>query len=173
MIAELRQKLSDSMARDNTMLEERGRILETLQTLLDSVNHASTEQRSAIDALVAASADLLDRVGTRFTEKVDAETGKMADVAAQITGSAVEVASLGEAFGFAVQLFSQSNDKLVAHLQRIEGALGKSIARSDEQLDYYVAQAREVIDLSIMSQKQIVEDLQQLASNRAPVGSEA
>ena len=152
------------MARDNAMLEERGRILETLETLLDAVNHASTEQRAAIDALVAASADLLDRVGTRFTDKVDAEAGKMADVAAQITGSAVEVASLGEAFGFAVQLFSQSNDKLVAHLQRIEGALGKSIARSDEQLAYYVAQAREVIDLSIMSQKQIVEDLQQLAS---------
>ncbi|MBT2298948.1 hypothetical protein J7E70_00590 [Variovorax paradoxus] len=173
VIAELRQKLSDSMVRDNAMLEERSRILETLETLLDGVNHASTEQRSAIDALVAASADVLDRVGTRFTDKVEAETEKMAGVAAQITGSAVEVASLGEAFGFAVQLFSQSNDKLVAHLQRIEGALGKSIARSDEQLDYYVAQAREVIDLSILSQKQIVEDLQQLASSRAPVGSEA
>ncbi|RZL89430.1 MAG: DUF802 domain-containing protein [Variovorax sp.] len=173
VIAELRQKLSDSMARDNTMLEERSRILETLETLLGAVNHASTEQRSAIDALVAASADLLDRVGARFTDKVDAETDKMAGIAAQITGSAVEVASLGEAFGFAVQLFSQSNDKLVAHLQRIEGALGKSIARSDEQLDYYVAQAREVIDLSIMSQKQIVEDLQQLAGSREAVGSEA
>jgi hypothetical protein len=173
VIAELRQKLSDSMARDNTMLEERSRILETLETLLGAVNHASTEQRAAIDALVGASADLLDRVGTRFTDKIDAETDKMAGVAAQITGSAVEVASLGEAFGLAVQLFSQSNDKLVAHLQRIEGALGKSIARSDEQLDYYVAQAREVIDLSIMSQKQIVEDLQQIAGNRAAVGSEA
>lgn len=173
VIAELRQKLSDSMARDNAMLEERSRILETLDTLLGAVNHASTEQRAAIDALVGASADLLDRVGTRFTEKIDAETDKMAGVAAQITGSAVEVASLGEAFGLAVQLFSQSNDKLVAHLQRIEGALGKSIARSDEQLDYYVAQAREVIDLSIMSQKQIVEDLQQIASSRAAVGSEA
>ena len=173
VIAELRQKLSDSMARDNAMLDERSRILETLETLLGAVNHASTEQRAAIDALVAASADLLDRVGTRFTEKVDAESGKMAEVAAQITGSAVEVASLGEAFGFGVQLFSQSNDKLVTHLQRIEGALSKSIARSDEQLDYYVTQAREVIDLSIMSQKQIVEDLQQLASSRAAVGSEA
>jgi hypothetical protein len=173
VIAELRQKLSDSMVRDNAMLEERSRILETLQTLLDGVNHASTEQRSAIDALVAASADVLDRVGTRFTDQVEAQTEKMAGVAAQITGSAVEVASLGEAFGFAVQLFSQSNDKLVAHLQRIESALGKSIARSDEQLDYYVAQAREVIDLSILSQKQIVEDLQQLASSRAPMGSEA
>jgi hypothetical protein len=174
VVAELRQKLSDSMARDNTMLEERARILETLGTLLDAVNHASTEQRAAVDALVGASADVLDRVGSRFTEKVESETGKMADVAAQITGSAVEVASLGETFGFAVQLFSESNDKLVTHLQRIEGALGKSIARSDEQLEYYVAQAREVIDLSIMSQKQIVEDLQQIAGQqRTPVGSEA
>ncbi|SFP39592.1 DUF802 domain-containing protein [Variovorax sp. 770b2] len=182
VIAELRQKLEGSMARDNAMLDERSRILGTLETLLDAVNHASTEQRSAIDALVATSADLLDRVGTRFNDKVDAETGKMADVAAQITGSAVEVASLGEAFGFAVKLFTESNDKMSAHLQRIEGALGKSITRSDEQLAYYVAQAREVIDLSIMSQKQIVEDLQQLAAqrdqrdqrdHRATAGSEA
>ncbi|KQU83535.1 hypothetical protein ASC78_12865 [Variovorax sp. Root318D1] len=173
VVAELRQKLSDSMARDNAMLEERSRIMETLGTLLDAVNHASTEQRSAVDALVGASADVLERVGSRFTDKVEAETGKMAGVAAQITGSAVEVASLGEAFGLAVQLFSESNDKLVAHLQRVEGALGKSIARSDEQLAYYVAQAREVIDLSIMSQKQIVEDLQQIAGRQQAVASEA
>ena len=173
VVAELRQKLSDSMARDNAMLEELSRLMETLGTLLDAVNHASTEQRSAVDALVGASADVLERVGSRFTDKVEAETEKMSGVAAQITGSAVEVASLGEAFGLAVQLFSESNDKLVAHLQRVEGALGKSMARSDEQLAYYVAQAREVIDLSIMSQKQIVEDLQQIAGRQQAVASEA
>ncbi|MDF3839588.1 DUF802 domain-containing protein [Cupriavidus basilensis] len=173
VIGELRQKLSDSLAHDNAMLEERSRLLETLATLLDAVNHASTEQRTAVDALVATSADLLDRVGTRFTDKVEAETGKLSEVAAQVTGSAVEVASLGEAFGVAVQLFGESNDKLVAHLQRIEAALDKSLARSDEQLAYYVAQAREVIDLSMMSQKQIVEDLQQLAGQRALAGTEA
>lgn len=171
VVAELRQKLSDSMARDNAMLDERNRLLETLSALLDAVNHASTDQRAAIDALVGSSADLLDRVGARFTEQVENEAGKITGIAAQITGSAAEVASLGEAFGLAVQLFSQSNDKLVTHLQRIEGALGKSITRSDEQLAYYVAQAREVIDLSIMSQQQIVEDLQQIASRgvSAPV----
>ncbi len=173
VIAELREKLSDSMARDNSILEERSRIVETLGTLLDALNHASSEQRGAIDTLVASSAALLERVSTRFTEKVDTQTEKMADVAAQITGSAVEVSSLGEAFGFAVQLFNQSNDKLMAHLQRIEASLSKSITRSDEQLAYYVAQAREIIDLSIMSQKQIVEDLQQLSSARAPLLSEA
>jgi len=173
VIGELRQKLSEGMARDNAMLEERSRLLETLGTLLDAVNHAATEQRTAVDALVSNSAELLDRVGSQFVAKVEDETGKLGSVAAQVTGSAAEVASLGEAFGAAVQLFSQSNDKLVEHLQRIETALDKSMTRSDEQLAYYVAQAREVVDLSLMSQKQIVEDLQQLAAQRAPAGSEA
>ncbi|MGX7000133.1 DUF802 domain-containing protein [Caballeronia sp. KNU42] len=173
VVAELRQKLSDSMVRDTAMLEERSRLLATLETLLDAVNHASTEQRSAVDALVATSAGLLEHVGTQFADKVEAETAKLGAVAAQVTGSAVEVASLGEAFGMAVQVFGDSNEKLVTHLQRIESALDKSLARSDEQLAYYVAQAREVIDLSMMSQKQIVEDLQQLAGRRASAGAEA
>ncbi|REM15307.1 hypothetical protein DSI34_04325, partial [Mycobacterium tuberculosis] len=69
-----------------------------LSTLLDAVNHASTEQRAAIDTLVSASAEMLERVGSRFTEKAEAESDKMSNVAAQIAGSAVEVASLGEAF---------------------------------------------------------------------------
>ena len=172
VVAELRQKLSDSMVRDTAMLEERSRLLATLETLLDAVNHASTEQRTAVDALVTTSADLLDRVSTRFTDHIEAETGKLGAVAAQVTGGAVEVASLGEALGVAVQLFGESNDKLMTHLQRIETALDKSLARSDEQLAYYVAQAREVIDLSMLSQKQIVEDLQQLASQRASAGAE-
>jgi hypothetical protein len=161
------------MARDTAMLEERSRLLATLETVLAAVNHASTEQRSAVDALVATSADLLERVGSRFTDKVELETGKLATVAAQVTGSAVEVASLGDAFGAAVQLFGESNNQLVAHLQRIEAALDKSLLRSDEQLAYYVAQAREVIDLSMMSQKQIVEDLQHLAGQRAAAGVDA
>jgi hypothetical protein len=172
VVAELRQKLSDSMVRDTAILDERSRLLATLETLLDAVNHASTEQRVAVDALVATSADLLDRVGTRFTDKVELETGKLGAIAAQVTGSAVEVASLGEAFGAAVQVFGESNATLVAHLERIEAALDRSLTRSDEQLAYYVAQAREVVDLSVMSQKQIVEDLQHLAGKRTAAGAE-
>ena len=58
-------------------------------------------------------------------------------------------------------------DKLVANLQRLEGSLDKSMARSDEQLAYYVAQAREVIDLSISAQQGIVEDLRRLHGRAA------
>jgi F0F1-type ATP synthase assembly protein I len=177
VIGELRQKLSDSMARDNAMLEERSRILETLSTLLEAVNHASAQQRSAIDTLVAGTAELMERSGTRFADTVQAQAERMDAVAAQLTGSAVEVASLGEAFGAAVQHFGHANEQMVAQLQRVEAALAKSLARSDEQLDYYVAQAREVIELSVGAQKQVVDGLQQVAAAQAgkpaPAAAEA
>jgi hypothetical protein len=140
----------------------------TLDSLLGAVNHASTEQRGAIDALVKATTDVLERAGARFTESVDSESRTLQTAAVQVTSSAAEVASLGEGFGVAVQLFSGASEQLTTQLQRIETALGHSMARSDEQLAYYVAQAREIVDLTLGAQKQIVEDMQQLA--KAPAG---
>ncbi|MBP8149496.1 MAG: DUF802 domain-containing protein, partial [Limnohabitans sp.] len=161
VIGQLRQEISVSVARDNALLEERTRILGTLSTLLDAINHASTEQRGVIDAMVATSQASLQKTSGQFHEQVAAETGKLGDIAAQVTASAVDVASLGETFGFAVRNFSETNEKLMANLQRIEQAIEKSMTRSDEQLAYYVAQAREMIDLSIGSQKDVLEALQQ------------
>ncbi|PZU17054.1 MAG: hypothetical protein DI589_26535 [Shinella sp.] len=171
VVAELRQKLSDSMVRDTAMLEERGHLLSTLETLLGAVTHASTEQRSAVDALVSTSAELLERVGSRFSTQLESEARKLDHAAANVTASAVEMASLGDAFGSAVQLFGQSTAALNERLQLIESALDKSLARSDEQLAYYVAQAREVVDLSMLSQKQIIGELQQLAEARDNAGA--
>jgi hypothetical protein len=161
VIGQLRQEISVSVARDNALLEERTRILGTLSTLLDAINHASTEQRGVIDAMVATSQASLQQTSGQFTEQVATETSKLGDIAAQVTASAVDVASLGETFGFAVRNFSETNEKLMANLQRIEQAIEKSMTRSDEQLAYYVAQAREMIDLSIGSQKDVLEALQQ------------
>jgi hypothetical protein len=161
VIGQLRQEISVSVARDNALLEERTRIMDTLSTLLNAINHASTEQRGVIDALVTSSTASLAEASSQFHEHVAAETGKLGEIAAQVTASAVDVASLGETFGFAVRAFSETNDKLMANLQRIEAAIGQSMTRSDEQLAYYVAQAREIIDLSIGSQKDVLEALQQ------------
>jgi len=162
VIGQLRQQISGSVARDNELLEERSRIMETLNGLLDAINHASAEQRSVIDAMVASSAAALSSTASAFSENVTAEAGKLTDIAAQVTSSAVDVASLSESFGVAVQAFNEANDKLIASLQRIEGAMDKSMSRSDEQLAYYVAQAREIIDLSMSSQREIVEELRAL-----------
>ncbi len=163
VIAELRQNLSESLVRDNAMLDERNQLLATLRTLLDAVNHASSEQRTSVDALISTSADLLERVGTRFGDHVEEQTGKLDTAAAHVATGAADVASLGEVLSTVVQQFGTTTDLLSERLQQIEGALAKSLARSDEQLEYYVAQAREVIDLSMLSQKQIIAELQQLA----------
>ena len=173
LVAELRGSLSTSLARDNALLEERSRIMDTLNGLLGAVQHTATAQKAAIDQMVAATADWLDQAGARFTQQADAGSARLDSVAAQLTGSAAEVASLGGAFGTAVDLFSQSSGQTVAQLQRVEEALARSSTRSDEQLAYYVAQAREVIDLSLLSQKQIIDDLQRLARQKAAAGSEA
>jgi hypothetical protein len=166
-MGELRQQISDSIARDNAMLDERARLLETLSTLLGAAGRAADEQRSAIDALVAQAAGAMERAGGRFAETLDAQAGRLEGAAAQVAAGAIEVASLGEAFGGAVQLFGQASEQMLAQLQRIEAAMDKSLARSDEQLDYYVAQAREVIELSVGAQKQIIDGLQQVAAQRA------
>ncbi|TDK24957.1 DUF802 domain-containing protein [Luteimonas aestuarii] len=173
VIGELRQALSDSMARDTAMLEERTRLVETLGTLLESVNLASTEQRAAVDALVATSGDMLERLGARFDAQVQAGTQALAQVSAEVAAGANEVASLGDAFGAAVQVFGDANQQLAERLQRVEAALDKSTARSDQQLAYYVAQAREVIDLSLLTQRQVIADLQRLHAQSSDDRAEA
>lgn len=172
VIGHLRQEISSSVARDNELLLERSRIMETLNALLNAINHASLEQRAAIDSLVASSAVALNAAGSAFSDNVATEATKLSDIAAHVTSSAVDVSSLSEAFGFAVHSFNEANEKLIANLQRIEGAMDKSMLRSDEQLAYYVAQAREIIDLSMMSQKEIFEELRQLPAKQAMFAEE-
>lgn len=173
VIGQLRQEMSDSLARDNDLLDERARIMATLNSLLDGIHHAAAEQRAVIDSLVTSSAVALNTASSHFAEQVGQETAKLSDIAAHVTGSAVEVSSLGEAFGLAVNAFNEANEKLIGNLQRIESAMDKSMARSDDQLAYYVAQAREIIDLSVMSQKEIFEELRQLPGRQATLAEEA
>ena len=173
VVAQLRDKLSDSLARDNAMLTERQHLMDTLNTLLGTVQHTATEQKAAIDRMVSSTATWLDQAGARFTEQLTTESARMEHMAAQLSGSAADVASLGDAFGTAVGLFTQSTGQAVAQLQRVEEALAKSSARSDDQLAYYVAQAREVIDLSLLAQKQTVDELQRLARQQATAAEAA
>mgnify|MGYP000688673716 CR=1 FL=1 len=103
---------------------------------------------------------LLEQLGA-LMQTVQQASGQSADTAAQVGASAVELGSLGEAFGQGVQAFQATNDRLVDSLERLEASITQSSARSDEQLAYYVAQAREVIDLSIASQQGLVDSLRQ------------
>lgn len=159
VIAQLQAHMSQRLAQDNHLLEERSQIMATLHHLLQAIDHASSEQRQVIDTLVTTATQALSQTGQQFVEQAQHQTAKLGDAAAQVACSAIEVATLGETFGFATQTFSAANDKLVAQLQRTEAALSQSQHRSDEQMAYYVAQAREIIDLSLMAQKDILAHL--------------
>jgi hypothetical protein len=174
VITQLREEMSRVAERDNLALQERTTLLERLGALLQTVNQASTEQRAATEALVAAASSVLAQAGERFSETLTAQAGKSADTAAHIAAGAVELAGVADAFGQGVQQFQASNDRMIESLARIENALGRSTARSDEQLAYYVAQAREVIDLSIASQQGLVENLRefQVKQRKAPALAE-
>ena len=163
VLEQLRREISNNIERDNELLQERQNIMTELNRVLASLETASSEQRAAIETLVDASTRQLAEVSERFGQQVQSETGKLADMADHLEASAVDVSSLSEAFGYAVELFSESNGKLIENLSRVEEALDKSSTRSDEQLAYYVAQAREIIDLSMMSQKEIIEELRHKA----------
>lgn len=167
VIAQLRQEMTRLTERDSLALEERTGLVKQIAALLQTTTQASGEQRAAIESLVGSAAAVLGQAGSEFSEMLGVQAGKAEDIAAHVSGSAVELASLGESFNHGVELFNATNEKLIESLQRIEGSLNQSMARSDEQLAYYVAQAREVIDLSITSQQGIVEDLRQLHSKQA------
>ena len=171
VIAQLRQEMSHLTERDNLALQERTALMGSLGALLQSVEHATGEQRAAIESLVTSATGVLDQVSQQFSATLEAQASNTNEVAAQVAGSAAELASLGEAFHHGVALFSASNQQLVDKLQGIEGAIAQNMARSDEQLAYYVAQAREVIDLSISAQQGIVEDLRRLRGNSNGTGS--
>ena len=167
VISRLREEMTRSSERDNELLDERRRIMEELDTLLSNQRDTAGAQRDAIETLITRASDTLAQVGDTFTRQVSEQSERLNEVAGDVTGSAAEVASLSEAFATAVQLFSDSNDKLLDNLQQVEAALEKSAARADEQLGYYVEQAREVIELSMASQKEVIEALGALSSAEA------
>ncbi len=168
VITQLREEMSRVAERDNLGLQERTVLLERLGALLQSLEQASGEQRTAIDSLVGAASSVLEQAHARFGQALDAQSGQAADVAAHVSAGALQLAGVAESFGDSVRHFQASHDKLTDTLQRVEASLQKSTARSDEQLAYYVAQAREVIDLSIASQQGLVDSLRQLQGKARP-----
>ncbi|MFG6486567.1 hypothetical protein ACG04R_07800 [Roseateles sp. BYS78W] len=208
VVAALREQLAQSQAQDRAALAERAQLMQTVSTLLASLQQAAGEQRAALDrllggagsqvdallggaatqvsalldgtaahvstlaanaasqveALVGSSATQLEVLGQRFTEQAGATGRVLADAATTIAASAAEMGSLGEGFGAAVEQFQGANAQLVQHLAALEERLSAAMNRSDEQLGYYVAQAREVIDLCLGSQKQVLDALQNTAA---------
>lgn len=173
MSEDLRERFSESLVHDRRMVEERSRLLEQMASLIQKLDDRASEQKAASEVLLASAQALLEQSASTFQQSVTLESSRLQQATAGMTHSAIEVASLSDAFGHAVDLFAQSNEKLTSQMQRIESALSKAAQRNDEQLAYYVAQAREIVDLSLMSQQQIMKDLRAAAAPGSTVASAA
>ncbi len=135
---------AQSDTREQAVLQERAALLQRLDGLADSIGQQASAQRAAIDSLAANTAEALAQTGAALSE------------------TTTRLTTHGEAFGGSVDQFQTSTAQLLENLRRIEAALASARERQDEQLAYYVAQAREVIDLSIASQQGVIENLRQL-----------
>jgi len=168
-LGELQAAVAQHLATLGAALEEPlTRLLHTAAEVPQAASGVITQLRAEMGRMAERDnlalqerTTLLERMDV-LLQALDAQAGEAGAAAAQVRAGAVEVASLADAFGQSVQLFQAGNDKLVETLQRVEASLVQSTARSDEQLAYYVAQAREVIDLSIASQQGMVDNLRRL-----------
>ena len=137
-----------------------------LAQLREEMARLSTQE----NATLAERTALVQRLGT-LVQTVEEAARQASQMAVQAQANAVELSSWGDAFGQGVEMFHAGNEKLATALQQVEAAISRSTARSDEQLAYYVAQAREVIDLSISAQHGVIEKLRTLGSARTePAG---
>ena len=72
VIAQLRGEMTRLAERDNLALQERATLVESIGALLQSVDRATGEQRTAIESLVVSATAVLDQVGRQFSETLGA-----------------------------------------------------------------------------------------------------
>jgi len=165
VISQLQSEMARNSERENQLLEERQRLVQELDSLLESQRNNADSQREAVDSLISGAGETLTGISERFNVLIQEQSQQLGKLGEDITGSSQEVGALSESFLAAVELFSASNTQLQENLAKIQKALDKAGSRHDEQLAYYVAQAREVIDLSVSSQKDVIDAASALIAN--------
>ena len=91
------------------------------------------------------------------------EADRLAEVGGQFAAGAQGLTALGDALGSAVAQFDAVAQGLSATLQQLAQGMEEAAGRSDEQLAYYVAQAREVIDHSALAQQKLLDQLREIS----------
>ncbi|MEQ9464371.1 MAG: hypothetical protein RJQ10_11990 [Haliea sp.] len=159
----IRAEAEAAAQRELALLEQQRSLLAELTTTAVALREEAGQHRASADALMENAGRLLADTSARFETRVETDSSRLAEVADHFAASAIELSSLGEALGAAMAQFQDNSTELRATLAQMDAALSSSAQRSDEQMGYYVAQAREVIDHSVLAQQQLIEQLRQLS----------
>jgi len=162
-VAGIQGEAEAAAQRDLALLEQQRTLLAELASTAVALREDAGEQRAGLEALAEQTGRVLAATSARFEARVDTESTRLAEVADHFAAGAIELSSLGEALGAAMAQFEGNSAQLRATLAQIDAALSSSAQRSDEQMGYYVAQAREVIDHSVLAQQQLIEQMRQLS----------
>lgn len=162
-VTSMQAQAEASLQRDLSLLAEQRSLLAELTATAAALREDATVQRASLEALAQDSGRVLADTSAHFETRVATESQRLAEVADHFACGAVELSSLGEALGAATQQFQDAGAGLRETLQHMDAVLNSTVQRSDEQMGYYVDQAREIIDHSVLAQQQLIEQMWQLS----------
>jgi hypothetical protein len=110
-----------------------------------------------LEQLLARNGEALDLLAGNLSEQWGA-SGQ------QIASAALELAALSGGFADSVAVFKASSETVDSSLTAIAEVLVASGSRSDEQMGYYVDQAREIIDHNLITQQTILDRLESVTA---------
>ena len=165
LMTEWRHVLSTSVQRDNELVNDTQATLQQLQATMQHLEHSARQQADNVQTFMQTSATQLQALHEQFSQQLQQDTERLHEGADTITAGTIDLMSLNDGFAAAVAQFSESNQQVTATFERIEHALQTGMTRSDEQMMYYVAQAREIIDQNLLSQQALIEQLRTTPSH--------
>ncbi len=163
VMTQMRAEVSQSVERDNQLLSECTSILTDLSGLREGWQSQVESQQKAVESLVEESRNIMQASVENLVAQGDVEATRLSQLSEQMTANTAEMTTLGETLSVAVNHYADANQQLVNNLTNIDEALQTSAHRSDEQMQYYVAQAREIIDHTMLSHQQLMDQLRGLS----------
>jgi len=162
VMGQMQARLEDQMKRENTLIADRTELFDGLAEIAVKLNEAAIGHEAAITLMTEAGNAQLEKVGEETQTRLESALKEVTDASQLIAVGGHELSAMTEMFTIAVDEYRNSNERLLGGLDRIEEALGRAGERSDQQLNLYVSQAREIIDQSMLSQKEVFDELKHL-----------
>jgi RNA binding exosome subunit len=162
VLGKLQGRVEDQIQRENALLEERMILLEGLGEVATQLRGAAGAHGEAISAMTLKADQQLKQVAEHSRDELEQTRNELREAAELIGVGGHEMSVLTEMFSQAVSEYRTSNEQLLGGLDRVEEALSHAGERSDQQLNFYVSQAREILDHSMLSQKEVFDELKHL-----------
>jgi hypothetical protein len=164
-IGQLKHTLGQEMSQlSQNLTSQSTQMSQALRQDMASLSHQWNEQAQNLSQSFAQHSQHLVQ---RLEQQVDHQSQRSQALDEQLQVGAIEIQSLANAFASAVQALLDGQQKTLDRLQHTEQTMAQSMARSDEQLAYYVAQAKEVIELSLSAQQPMLQALERASQQAA------